>query len=49
MVEIWELRRKQLYRSTVFWTRFWLIKPRRLRPLSGWPAPLLESCSRGVQ
>ena len=39
----------EMYRSTVFWTRFWLIKPRRSRPLSGWPAPLPESCSRGVQ
>ena len=38
-----------VYRSTVFWTRFWLIKPQRSRPLSGWPAPLPESCSRGVQ
>lgn len=38
-----------VYRSTVYWTRFWLIKPLRSRPLSGRLAPPLESCSRGGQ
>ena len=32
-----------------FLDTFLLIKPRCSRPLSGWPAPLTESCSRGVQ
>ena len=32
-----------------FLDTFWLIKPLRSRPLSGWPALLLESCSRGAQ
>ncbi len=44
---VWQL--PVVYRSTVFWTRFLFIKLRRLRPLSGWPAPLLESCSRDAQ